>query len=82
MNFGSFIANFEIYEYVDSSTIAKSVNIDVICLPVRLVDGVDDEHDGAGGAEEEGDDGDDADVTVRAIKSQVEDDKGDTAVLN
>jgi hypothetical protein len=49
--------------------------------PVSLVDGVDDEHDGPGGAEEEGDDRDDADVAVRAVEGQVEHDESDAAVL-
>ncbi len=73
-----------IWTIVDSenTTLEKwNFEFEVICLPVSLVDGVDDEHDGAGGAEKEGDDGNDPDVAVRAVKGQVEDDKGNATVL-
>ena len=50
-------------------------------LPVSLIDGVYDKHDGPGWAKEEGDDGDDPDVAVGALEGQVENDDSDAASL-
>jgi hypothetical protein len=50
-------------------------------LPVGFVDGVNDEHDWSGGAEEERDDRNDANVAVRTFEGQIENDESYAAIL-